>query len=587
MNEKFSFYDKQVIIKSNGTVSDEATDIIEHELFDEVVDKFIEELKIRKSSLLNIFPETVNEKEYSKQMTYLLRKLSRFPKDQIITQYPYYQDFFKDTYQLNTFVEDLYNYWREYERFFVVYSEKDKKNPPHSKPYRTFNDTVEKVNHFVRKVYRNICENITEDHPRIYRQTAAGCQVGIIATPENMNLKSKPYDKLKDFYTIKQILIEPPLIIDQLMNKRQGFFREVDFNPLDKLELKKEKWLCYPAKVGHLVIRIYFHNKFIALGTSLANLFELAGEEDLKRKPDAVYVYGVDEGILEGEDKNPTVFYDDKKNDILVGAVPRGDNFGYFGYLKKMVLTLHNIACMKKGMMPIHGAMVKIRLKNGKEANVIIVGDSGAGKSESLEAFRNLAKDYLSDMTIIFDDMGSLDLDKDGNVISYGTEIGAFVRLDDLQPGFAFGNIDRSIIMSPQKINARAVIPVTYIEEVLKGYKVDYFLYANNFDDVQKGESFFKVYDNVDDAIKIFREGARQAKGTTTETGIVNTYFANPFGPMQFKDMHEKIAKKYFKVLFKNKITVASIKTRLGIEGYETKGPLTAAKALFDIISKK
>ena len=231
--------------------------------------------------------------------------------------------------------------------------------------------------------------------------------------------------------------------------------------------------------------------------------------------------------------------------------------------------------------------MVKIRLKQGKEANVVIVGDSGAGKSESLEAFRNLAKDYLSDMTIIFDDMGSLDFDKNGNVIAYGTEIGAFVRLDDLQPGFAFGNIDRSIIMSPQKINARAVIPVTYLDEILKGYKVDYFLYANNYVDVKEGESFFEIYNNADDAIKIFREGARTAKGTTTETGLVKTYFANPFGPMQFKEMHEKIAEKFFKALFKNKITVATIKTRLGIDGYEATGPLTAAKALFDVISKK
>ena len=32
--------------------------------------------------------------------------------------------------------------------------------------------------------------------------------------------------------------------------------------------------------------------------------------------------------------------------------------------------------------------------------------------------------------------MGSLDMDEEGNIIGYGTEIGAFVRLDDLQPGF-------------------------------------------------------------------------------------------------------------------------------------------------------
>ena len=42
-----------------------------------------------------------------------------------------------------------------------------------------------------------------------------------------------------------------------------------------------------------------------------------------------------------------------------------------------------------------------------------------------------------------------------GSPIGYGTEIGAFLRLDDLQPGYAFGHLDRSIIMNPNQVNAR------------------------------------------------------------------------------------------------------------------------------------
>ena len=58
----------------------------------------------------------------------------------------------------------------------------------------------------------------------------------------------------------------------------------------------------------------------------------------------------------------------------------------------------------------------------------------GAGKSESLEAFRSLGEEYISDMTVIFDDMGVLKIAQDG-IYGYGTEIGAFVRLDDLDQG--------------------------------------------------------------------------------------------------------------------------------------------------------
>ncbi|MBI2131120.1 hypothetical protein HYU10_05120 [Candidatus Woesearchaeota archaeon] len=237
--------------------------------------------------------------------------------------------------------------------------------------------------------------------------------------------------------------------------------------------------------------------------------------------------------------------------------------------------------------MPVHGAMVKVLMKNGKEANIILFGDSGAGKSESLEAFRMLAKDYLREMTIIFDDMGSLEISPDGAVRAYGTETGAFVRLDDLQPGFAFGNLDRSIIMSPYKINARAVLPITTLKEVLQGYHVDFFLYANNYEEIDHAHPIFEEFANVEDALEVFGKGPRIAKGTTSEKGLVYTYFANIFGPSQYRQLHDPLAAKYFRAMKESGVTVGTLRTRLGIPGYETKGPLEAARALLHIISDR
>jgi serine kinase of HPr protein (carbohydrate metabolism regulator) len=82
---------------------------------------------------------------------------------------------------------------------------------------------------------------------------------------------------------------------------------------------------------------------------------------------------------------------------------------------------------IKEGALPIHGSMVKITMKGGKQVHLVIMGDSGAGKSESIEAFRLLAKEYLESITVIFDDMGTL-FYQDGKVTAAGTEIGAFVR---------------------------------------------------------------------------------------------------------------------------------------------------------------
>ena len=74
------------------------------------------------------------------------------------------------------------------------------------------------------------------------------------------------------------------------------------------------------------------------------------------------------------------------------------------------------------------------------------------------------------------------------------------------------------------------------------------------------------------------------SKGTTTSTGLVHSYFANIFGPPEYKTVHEKIASKYFLSFFKNNVFVGQMRTRLGIPGYESTGPKEAAMELLKII---
>src|SRR3989344_557607 len=249
-----SFYNKQVIINSNGEICGDSKDITKTELFKEVMHKYLEHLREKDSPLLEIFPRIISQEEQEVVMINLLQKLSEFPKEQIIEASHEFKDFFKDTYLLHQFVENLYNYWRSFERFFVCYSNNDEESSYHKTPYRTFNKTIESLNYNVRKVYRDICEHITNEHCRIYRQMPAGCQVGLIVNKENWLCPPAPYDKLKDINFIRQVLIEPPLIIDPPMNKRDGHFSRIDVNPLEDIQFNCEDWLCYPAKVGPLVI---------------------------------------------------------------------------------------------------------------------------------------------------------------------------------------------------------------------------------------------------------------------------------------------------------------------------------------------
>ena len=89
------------------------------------------------------------------------------------------------------------------------------------------------------------------------------------------------------------MLIYPPLVIQQPMNKRTGQFKRIEKNPIDLVDLTTDEWICYPAKVGKLLIMVYFHLEFFELGFSMCNLFQLADDKDLERKPDAMFLYGV------------------------------------------------------------------------------------------------------------------------------------------------------------------------------------------------------------------------------------------------------------------------------------------------------
>jgi hypothetical protein len=168
--------------------------------------------------------------------------------------------------------------------------------------------------------------------------------------------------------------------------------------------------------------------------------------------------------------------------------------------------------------------------------------------------------------------------------MGYGTEVGAFVRLDDLQQGYAFGQLDRAIIMNPNQVNARIVLPVTTYEHVTKGYSVDMVLYANNYEETDNDHPVIKRFSTVDEALNVFREGTAMSKGTTTSTGLTHTYFVNIFGPVQYREVHEEIAVRFFSDFFTHDIFVGQMRTRLGIAGMERTGPEEAAKALLQLI---
>lgn len=583
----FKFIDNKVIIYSTGRLCDTQDELLKSQVFRAVLERTLSELDARGSKLLKIFGSDGITPDKVTLLIKTLQYLTILEHTVIPNILPESGIFFENLGVLENFVEYLYNSWRNFDRFVIVSSENG--DTLDDRPYRTFNVTVERLMHLVISTYRDIQENISGNHPRIYRQARAGVDIGAIVSHSTSvatwaRSAPAPYQKLADIPVIRQILLNPPLVLNQLTNKREGQFRKIDDNPLSLVSIDPQQWICYPVLAGNLLVLTYIHERFLELGLALCNLFELAGDDDLDRSPDAIYIFGAPDGIHNLAGGLPTVFFDDQNENLLIGAVPNQDRFGYFGYLKKMILTLHNIKMMKKGSLPFHGALVKIILNN-QDFNILLIGESGAGKSETLEAFRIQEDTLIQDMLIIADDMGSLTLE-DGIVKGFGSEIGAFIRLDDLQSGYEFGQMGRAIFLSPSQTNARLLLPVTTYAMIREGVEIDYIFYANNYEEVNPSHKIIDHFSSAEDALKVFREGKVMSKGTTTAEGIIGSYFGNIFGPPQYYELHESLAKKFFHHFIDQGLFVGQIRTQLGIPGKETSGPEEAARALIQLINQ-
>lgn len=576
MQKEFSLSTEKAMINFTAKYCDTSEKLIESYGFKKVLKTYISKIKNKNSNIYKYLHSSVDGESVEETISNIIsvfKVLTVLDVEEIVKLNCKYEKLLTEKDTFIHFIEDLYSLWRKTERYTIIHNNKK------GSGLQTVNfiDANTNFTQLILSTYRKVEENVLGYRPKVYRQLPVGGNAGLIVT--NLNwIFSEEYDQLKDIPFIESILVDPPFITYPKKNTRDGMFEEVFSNPVLDCEVNDEHFFCYPAKVGELLAYIFFHRDFMAHGVTLCNLFEMAKEDECRnKKPDIIYVFGG----KDDSDKVKTVFFDDKKNDIMVGYVSYNEDIDYFGYMKKMTLTLHNLIMIKRGFLPIHGAMVNIIMKDGNEANVVIMGDSGAGKSESLEALRKLSEDYITDMTVIFDDMGIMKINPEGKPLGFGTEVGAFVRLDDLDAGYAFKEMDRSIFMNPDKINARLVMPVASYKDIIKGYPVDIFLYANNYEDGVELEFFSG---NVEEAIKLFKSGARMAKGTTTEKGLVESYFANPFGPAQKQKETDILIDEYFNDFFQTGVKVGQLRTCLGINGKEKTGPEKAALKLLHVI---
>ena len=194
--------DKKIIIGVKDRVADSIEELFESDLFKEILKKFLDRLIVKQSPLLKIFgKDNISDVDRIRfyRTLYYLTKLEAELVQRVVQGS---EIFFRDTEMLNEFVEQLYNYWRSFDRFIICDSEGESYD---KRPYRTFNTTVERLMHLVLQAYRDIQENITQKHPQVYRQVHAGAEVAAIALPLKRTFFMGKYQILKDISMIRHL----------------------------------------------------------------------------------------------------------------------------------------------------------------------------------------------------------------------------------------------------------------------------------------------------------------------------------------------------------------------------------------------
>lgn len=563
MENKISIANRQVIINYNKAYPKNRETLLKSKSFRRFLQYFIKLDKINEPELYDFLTNDGewDDKEAAEKLARFLRMLAIFEVDELRDEY-----YMQDRERLSKSIETIYRDWRSLQRFGFMNSL--------NTPDFGINTLVARdsdMNDLLLRTYRLFEEKVNGRQNLVYRQVQAGTNA-CFSVHRPLKPFSEDFKALEHIPIIDCVMLRTPMILHPKVSKRTGVFTETKNNPMNYLNLGKEDWFCLPIKVGTLLCLVYFSTRYISTALSLANLFELADIHEAEKHPELMLIFG------NHDDRNATEYFYDENNNIWIGCISDHPRMEYFGYFKKMILTLYNLAQMERGRLPIHGAMVNVTLKDGRKKGIMLMGDSGAGKSESIEALKHVGQDLIREVEVVFDDMGTIHLEN-GVPYGQGTEIGAFIRLDDLDPGTPYRDMDRSVFFSPENPNSRMVVPMSSYSFITKNHPIDFFAYANNYTQ-KKGISELDT-EELKETCKL---GQRMALGTTQEVGLSTTYFANPFGPMQNQEVCEPLIDEVFTALKENGVFTGEIYTHLGFDKNNREGIEDAARAMLEFL---
>ena len=287
---------------------------------------------------------------------------------------------------------------------------------------------------------------------------------------------------------------------------------------------------------------VYLPKLCFQLGVCLSSLYSLTPPSLTQ---DFILIFGL------ASKHNEAVYYYDETNQMYIGLVRGDSSMHHIRYLKDMIQTLYNSICMKKNDLPIHASMFNLSTPTNLYG-MIFAGESGTGKSEIVDALTIECQKKRLDGKILFDDHGTWHY-LDEEVVSTASSIGALKNITYSQIPNALSKLSNSLFLIQDNQEVYQILPLLSQEETHIFHKVTHIFYLDNLSD----EYGYAKLKSLEECLDLFKKGP-----FLKHDHISSSYFINPYGCVQNKEVCEQLINDFFTNLFLQNIPIYVLYTK-------------------------
>ena len=176
MKPQFELERNTAVINFSAHYCNTEDELLNSQGFERVLTRFLKKLKKKESPVYEQLCYVCGEGQIASELTSLFKLLLVLEIDEIMQMNRSFIVLLQHKDTLIEFIEALYDYWRQLERYSIIYNSAEGTGIQKIK----FIEANNSFTNLVLKVYRTIEERLFGHHQNVYRQLIVGANAGLV-----------------------------------------------------------------------------------------------------------------------------------------------------------------------------------------------------------------------------------------------------------------------------------------------------------------------------------------------------------------------------------------------------------------------